>query len=96
MVWGRICPDGHSTYPCESEEFKATLKMLSAARGSDVLQQMVVDYRPKKAAYLQQPPLPVLAWRPARMADWKATSPFTFRVLCVQGTDKLREPQRNV
>lgn len=70
--------------------------MHSAVSGSGILQQMVVAYRPEKAAYLHHPSLPDLAWRPVGMADWKMTSLFTFRVLCVQGTDKMGEPQRNV
>lgn len=92
MVWGRICPDGHSTYPCESEELNATQKMLSAARGSGALQQMVVVYRPKKAACLQHPSLPETS-RNSRLED---AFPIYLRVLYMQGADKTRGAQRNV
>lgn len=78
MVWVRICPDGHSTYRVSQRSSEQPKRCSQQQGGSGTLQQIFVVYRPNKSACLQHPFLPVLAWSPIGMADWKVTSPFTW------------------
>lgn len=94
MAWGRISPNGHSTCTCESVEWNATLKMLSAARG--IMQRIVCRLQAKEGCIPTASIPPSFGLEISRNVRLEGNSPLPIRMLCVQETDKMHEPQNNI
>lgn len=85
-----MSPHGHSTYPCESEEWKDAL----SSEGHNATKGYGLQAR--EGCILTASIPPSFGLETSRNGRLEGNSPFAFRMLCVQRTDKMHEPQRNV